>query len=244
MGYLEANNLTKIYERKTIIKDVSLTLKKGDIYSFIGPSGAGKSTFLRIINLLEKPTSGEIIFDGKNFNGISKEEIIEIRRRMAFVFQKPVLFNMSVFDNVAWGLNIRKIKWDEVKKRTAEAIKTVGLTEFEDQNALYLSGGEAQRVSIARCIVIEPELLLLDEPTANLDPSNVSLVESIIKRMNKEKDMTILMATHNMLQAKRLGTKIGFLLEGELVEEGSATQIFDNPTNKKTFDFVQGNMIY
>jgi tungstate transport system ATP-binding protein len=244
MGYLEANNLTKIYERKTIIKDVSLTLKKGDIYSFIGPSGAGKSTFLRIINLLEKPTSGEIIFDGKNFNGISKEEIIEIRRRMAFVFQKPVLFNMSVFDNVAWGLNIRKIKWDEVKKRTTEAIKTVGLTEFEDQNALYLSGGEAQRVSIARCIVIEPELLLLDEPTANLDPSNVSLVESIIKRMNKEKDMTILMATHNMLQAKRLGTKIGFLLEGELVEEGSATQIFDNPTNKKTFDFVQGNMIY
>ena len=244
MALLDIKNLSKNYGTKTVLKSVSLSVQKGEIYTIIGPSGSGKTTLLRLIDILEKPSDGEITFDGLKYSSLKNNGVVSLRRKMAFLFQKPIIFNMSVFDNVAYGLNLRKIGGDIIKEKARNVIDKVGLSDFENENALLLSGGEAQRVALARCMVIEPQLLLLDEPTANLDPTNVILLERIIKKMNKDLNTTIIIATHNMLQAKRLGRKVGFLLEGELVEEGTSNYIFNNPQNNKTKDFIEGKMVF
>lgn len=244
MSFLEINNLTKNYGGKTVLNNISMSVNRGEVYSIIGPSGAGKSTLLRIINLLEEPSSGEVVFDGIKTSGLSAKGKVLLRRRMALFSQKVVLFNMSVFGNVAYGLNLRKTEWTTVKEKVIRTLRLVNLSRFERQNALLLSGGEAQRVALARCIVLEPELLLLDEPTANLDPPSVALMEELIKEMNEKKNTTIVIATHNMLQAKRLGTRVGFILNGELIEEGEPKNIFTRPQDERTRAFVEGTMIY
>ncbi len=244
MSLLNLHKVTKIYSDRCILKNITLSVKKGEVYALIGPSGAGKSTLLRIIDLLEKPSSGEVVFEGVRTSLLNENSIIQLRRRMALLSQRVVLFNMSVFGNVAYGLNLRKIDYKIVKEKVNDVLQRVGMLEYADQNALLLSGGEAQRVALARCIVLEPELLLLDEPTANLDPANVALIENIISELNTKNKTTIIIATHNMLQAKRLGSRVGFILNGELVEEGPPSRVFDNPIDERTKAFIDGTMIY
>ncbi|MHA1238914.1 MAG: ABC transporter ATP-binding protein [Candidatus Odinarchaeia archaeon] len=237
-------NVTKLFNDKHALKNVSLEVYDGETLCLIGPSGAGKTTLLRLINMLDRPTSGKIFFKDTDLTTLTGKMEVEFRRKMSLVFQKPVLFNTTVFNNVAYGLILRKVKWETVKEKVRDVLKLVGLSGFEKKNALTLSGGEAQRVALARSIVLDPELLLLDEPTANLDPPNVAMIEKIIMEIQKTKKTTVIMATHNMYQAKRMGTRTAFLLNGELVEIGPTEEIFRNPQRKETESFINGEMIY
>lgn len=240
---IEICELQKQYDKRMVLTVPRLVIPKGSITGIIGPSGAGKSTLLRIINRLEPPTKGTVQFQGKNVWN-NEEHNIHLQRKMTMVFQKPTLLDTSVYDNVAFGLKARKMDKAVVEKRVLSALKTVGMTELRDQKAKTLSGGEAQRVAFARAMVLEPEVLLLDEPTANLDPANVGLLEEYIQTMNKEKGTTVIMVTHNLFQAKRIASHVAFLYEGNLVEWGEAAPFFNAPENPQTKDFLEGKIIY
>jgi tungstate transport system ATP-binding protein len=244
MTLLKVSNLSKKYTETFAIKDISFELKHGEFFTLIGPSGAGKTTLLRLINLLEPPTSGEIEYNGWSLNTLPKKKKVNARREMGFVFQRPVVFSTTVKANVAYGLSFRNLSTDEIEERVHRALDMVGLYEFEERKALTLSGGEIQRVALARTLATNPKLLLLDEATADLDPSNVALIENVLKRFNKEKEVTIIMATHNFFQAKRLGDIVGFLMGGEMIEMGTADQIFNDPQDERTEAFISGEMIY
>ena len=169
MPLIETVDLCRKYGERDILKKTSIRVDQGEVFALIGPTGAGKTTLLRLIDLLEAPTSGRIYFDGIDVTE-SRGLRFEVRRRMAFVLQKPVVFNMSVYDNIAYGLKWRGKKRGYIAEKVHSILEMVDLTPYKNRNARTLSGGEAQRVAIARAIAIEPEVLLLDEPTANLDP--------------------------------------------------------------------------
>jgi tungstate transport system ATP-binding protein len=239
---LEVKNLSKVYERE-VLHIEQLSFHRGRIYGIIGPSGAGKSTFLRLVNLLELPTSGEIYFKGEPvaLNGLPD---VRARREMTMVFQKPLLFRTSVEENIAYGLRARRFPREEIKARVESLLEKVGLKELARRHAGTLSGGEAQRVAIARAVAFEPALLLLDEPTANLDPLNVELIEQLILDLNRDTEMTIIIVTHNIFQARRIAGEVIFLHEGRIVEKGETEEIFTSPQDPRTKAFVEGRMIY
>jgi tungstate transport system ATP-binding protein len=236
----ELRNLVKSYSGREVVHVDSLTIKRGEILAIVGPSGAGKSTLLRLLDFLEPPTQGTLFFDGYTVNGVTPP--LSIRRRSTTVFQRPVLLNNSVFDNVSYGLRIRgRRNWE---KQVAEAIEMVGLKEFARAPARTLSGGEAQRVALARALVIEPDVLLLDEPTANLDPYNVRLIEEIIRDLNRLRGTTIVLVTHNVFQARRLAHRAALMLEGRMVEVAPVDVFFELPSDPRTASFVSGDMVY
>jgi tungstate transport system ATP-binding protein len=239
---LEIKGIKKIYDKEVLNID-KLTLARGCIYGVIGPSGAGKSTLLRIINLLTPPTNGEMLFQGKPIprNG---QDLIVIQRKMALVFQKTLLFRDSVFNNIAYGLKARGYSRSETAKRVNALLDQVGMKELSNRRAETLSGGEAQRVAIARAVAFEPELLLLDEPTANLDPLNVELIEKIITGLASERKITVVMVTHNVFQARRIADRVIFINQGRIVESGETEQIFNNPQFDTTAAYIAGRMIY
>ena len=234
--------VNKIYNNEVLSVD-RLTLNKGYIYGVIGPSGAGKSTLLRIINLLTPPSNGELIFLGKPVphNG---QELLELQRKMALVFQKTLLFKDTVYNNVAYGLKARGYSRAETEERVTTLLGQIGMKELIYRHADTLSGGEAQRVAIARAVAFEPELLLLDEPTANLDPGNIELIEEMITGLARTKGITVVMVTHNVFQARRIADHVIFINQGKIVEMGSVDQIFTAPENEITRLFVEGKMIY
>ena len=207
----------------------------------MGPSGVGKTTMLRLLNLLEMPTTGKLIFRG-NENAILQKN--NIMRRMSMLFQRPAIFNTSVFNNVAYGLVIRRADKKTIEKKVIDALVLVGLTGCENQKALTLSGGEAQRMAFARAIVFKPDVLLLDEPTANLDPANVAKIEDIIKKIRGELGTTIIMASHNIYQVRRLADRVGILINGELIEVNTKDAIFKDPGDKRSEAFLKGEMVY
>jgi len=239
---LKIEHLYKKYSNKYVLEDINLEVQKGELFTIIGPNGAGKTTLLRLIDLLDSPTSGRIIFDGIDTTKCSEAEKIHLRRRMSFVFQKPVLFNTTVFENVAYGLKIRGVDKSTIKKKVMEILELVGLDGLWNKQAIKLSGGEAQRVALARALVVEPKVLLLDEPTANLDPRNTSIIEKIILNVNKKRKTTIVMATHNMFQAKRIAHRIAFLFYGKIIEIGKPEQIFTKPKDPRTEAFIKGEI--
>ena len=240
---LEVKNLSKVYEKEVLHID-QLSIRKGRIYGIIGPSGAGKSTLLRLVNMLEPPTGGEVYFQGRpisiNVNG--RADVA--RREMTLVFQKPLLFGTSVEENVAFGLKARRFAREEIRERVDILLGKVGLREFARRHAATLSGGEAQRVALARAVAFEPALLLLDEPTANLDPSNVELIERLIMDLNRETAMTIIMVTHNIFQARRIAQEVIFMHEGRIIEAGETEKVFTSPEDSRTRAFVEGLMVY
>jgi len=228
MKVVELKDITKRYQSKEALSGISLSVERGELLSLLGPSGSGKSTLLRIINLLEKPTSGEISLFGRSVKGLTQKERLEIRRRMALVTQKPVMFRGSVFENVAFSLRLRGMSRAEIKSRVKEALEVVGLNGFENRRARSLSGGEAQRVSFARALVFEPELLLLDEPTTSLDPINEAKIHEIIKKIQK-KGITVILATHKQEEALALSRRIALLNSGRIEQIAGAGEIFRCP---------------
>ncbi|MBF7095564.1 phosphate ABC transporter ATP-binding protein [Alkalibacter sp. M17DMB] len=240
---LKIKGLKKSYGKRTVLSVKELSIEKGSVMAIIGPSGAGKSTLLRIINRLETPSAGEIVYFGDT-KLTDQSGNIELQRKMTMVFQKPTLLDRSVYDNIAFGLKARKFEKVEIEKRVISALQTIGLLELKDQKARTLSGGEAQRVAFARALVLDPEIILLDEPTANLDPANVGMLEALIRKINLEKGTTVVIVTHNLLQAKRLATHVAFFYDGNLLEYGDMHRVLDDPIKDKTRDFVEGRMIY
>lgn len=237
----EINMLVQEYKGKQVLSIDHMQVMEGEILAVIGPSGAGKSTLLRLLNFLESPTRGSIHFQEAEFNS-GKAVPLELRRKVTTVFQQPVMLNQTVKHNVMYGLRMRGNR--DGKFKVEETLKEVGLSEVCDQKATTLSGGEAQRVALARAMIIDPEVLLLDEPTANLDPFNVGLIEQIIKDLNKDRKLTIVLVTHNVFQAKRLADRVAFLLDGKLVEIATAEKIYNRPSDSRTTGFINGEMVY
>lgn len=241
MPLYKIRNLTKEYDSRCVLELGELEIYPGEIFAVVGPSGAGKSTLLRMLNFLERPSSGSITFDGMEFT-VDTEIPLEFRRRVTTVFQRPILLNQSVWENVVYGLKLRgKMRSNG---GTSSVLEQVGLKNMADQRAPTLSGGEAQRVALARAMVIQPDVLLLDEPTANLDPYNVKLIERIIMQINQEHHTTLVIVTHNIFQARRLAQRVAFILDGRLVEVSAADDFFHSPKDQRTAAFVYGEMIY
>nr|MDO8135355.1 phosphate ABC transporter ATP-binding protein [Candidatus Njordarchaeum guaymaensis] len=241
---VEAESLSKSYNGRKVLEDISFKVAKGETFVVIGPSGVGKTTLLRLIDLLEYPGGGKLLFKGVDTTPLNSGERLALRRRIGMVFQSTVLFDTTVYSNVSYGLRIRSVPRDLEKRKVSKALRTVGLDSFQQRYAKTLSGGEAQRVAIARILSYEPELMLLDEPTANLDPTNTSTVEKAIQKAKENYGATIIIATHNMFQARRLGDRLALLLNGKFVEVSDAETMLTNPKEQLTRAFISGELVY
>ena len=237
MALLKATGIGQEYGGKHILREIDLEVERGETIALIGPTGAGKTTLLRLLDLLDFPASGSIYFDGADVTR-SRGARLEARRRMSLVQQKPIVFSMNVQDNIACGLRWRRERRDIIRQKVERELEMVGLSEYGNRNAKTLSGGETQRVAIARALVTEPELLLLDEPTANLDPPSVAKIEDILTRIISEKETTVLMATHDMSQGQRLADRIGVLAGGKMLQVGSPNEVFCSPKSMRVAEFV------
>ncbi|CAG0934131.1 Tungstate uptake system ATP-binding protein TupC [Thermoflexales bacterium] len=236
MTLYQLRNLQHRYGERTVLDLSALDIAHGEIIALVGPSGSGKSTLLRLLQFLETPTQGSLLFDGI----LSDHALpLEARRRVVTVFQHPALLDRSVFDNVAYGLRLRGVPYGP--ETIMAALGRVGLRDYARVRAKTLSGGEAQRVALARALVLNPIALLLDEPTANLDPYNVGLIEEIIRGHGTT---TVVLVTHNTFQAKRLADRVGLLLSGKLIELLPADRFFNAPLDPRTRSFINGEMVY
>jgi len=234
---LHLENIEKSYGPIKALKDISLEIDGGKTVVLLGSNGAGKTTLLRIIAGLEKQDKGYVFFNGKNMN----EK--ELRQIASLVFQKTVMFSRSVYENLAYGLKIRGKKDWEIQEQIARALQAVGLRNFQRRKAKKTSGGEQQRISLARAFLLNPKILLLDEPTANLDPNSATIIEKAITDAKKENGITIL-ATHNLGQAKRIADQIIHMYNGEIVEVADPEKFFNNPSNEVSRKFINGELGY
>ena len=235
---IKIEHLSKTYGNFAVLKDVNAEIKKGEVISIIGPSGTGKSTFLRCLNLLETPSSGDIYIDGENIFP-KKVKTSRIRLKMGMVFQSFNLFeHLSVLDNITLGpVKLLKKTKTDAEKKAIELLQVVGLAEKMTAYPNELSGGQKQRVAIARCLAMEPEIILFDEPTSALDPTMVSEVLGVIRRLAKE-GMTMVIVTHEMRFARDISTRVFYMDEGIVYEEGTPEQIFNHPEKEKTKAFI------
>ena len=231
-------HLRKEYPGVTPLKDVSVEIGKGEVISIIGPSGTGKSTLLRCINLLEKPTSGEILIKGQAITD-PKCKVHLLRRKMGMVFQSFNLFNhMTIIENIMAGpVSLLGKSRQEAYDKGMELLRTVGLGDKALSYPDELSGGQKQRAAIARTLAMEPEIVLFDEPTSALDPEMVGEVLDVMKHLAQE-GMTMVVVTHEMGFAREVAHRVIFMDEGQIVEEGAPEQIFSHPTQQRTKDFL------
>ncbi|MBN1234637.1 MAG: phosphate ABC transporter ATP-binding protein [Methanotrichaceae archaeon] len=226
MPLLEIRSLSKSIGPAEILRDINLSVERGEILGLIGPTGSGKTTLLRLVNLLDESSSGSILFDGSLISGRPEREKLAVRRKMAMVFQKPVMFKARVEENVSFGLKMRgRDDAEEMRGRVKEALAAVGLSGYESRDANTLSGGETQRIALARAIILQPELLLLDEPTANLDPRSAASIDSLLQSLAGGSTAVIL-ATHNMQQCRKLADRVAVLQAGRLTAQGKSEEIF------------------
>jgi len=235
---IEISNLSKSFGTLQVLKGVNLQIRKGEVISIIGPSGSGKSTLLRCLNLLEHPTGGSISFDGIPLLG-NKADVPAVRQRMGMVFQSFNLYDhLSVLENLTLGpIRLRNLGRDEAEEHAFELLRLVGLAEKAYSMPDELSGGQKQRVAIARCLAMEPEVLLFDEPTSALDPTMVSEVLAVIRRLSSD-GMTMVIVTHEMEFARNISTRVLYMDEGAIYEEGTPETIFDHPVRSKTREFI------
>ena len=233
---ITARGVSKAYGDLQVLEGIDLDVHEGEILGIIGPSGSGKSTLLRLLDLVESPTSGEITVLGVNTQGEGRS--LELRRRMGMLFQKPIVFNTSVYQNVALGLQYRRLDRRETDRRVRDALEAVGLSQYIKSQARDLSGGEQQRVALSRVLVTQPEVLFLDEPTANLDPTSTATIERIVRAMNQEHGMTVVMNTHDLLQGQRLSNRIAVMIEGRIAQVGPPREVFQSPRSRAIASFV------
>ena len=235
---IRVNNLHKSFEKNEVLKGINEHIEKGEVVVVIGPSGSGKSTFLRCLNLLEVPTSGEIIFEGKNITD-KKVDINKIRENMGMVFQQFNLFpHKTVLDNLTIApIKVKGVSKADAEKKAKELLDRVGLLNKADAYPSSLSGGQKQRIAIARALAMDPDVMLFDEPTSALDPEMVGEVLNVMKELAKE-GMTMVVVTHEMGFAREVGDRILFMDKGNIMEEGTPEEIFSNPKNPRTIDFL------
>lgn len=235
---IKVENLHKSFGDLEVLKGVSEHIKKGEVISIIGPSGGGKSTFLRCLNMLEKPDSGKIIFEGVDITN-EKTDINIHRQKMGMVFQHFNVFNnLNVLDNITLAPKLeKKVPKDEAEKRAMELLKTVGLEDKRRQFPRKLSGGQKQRLAIVRALAMDPDVILFDEPTSALDPEMVKGVLNVIKDLAKS-GMTIVIVTHEMAFAREVSDRVVFIDGGVIAEEGTPKQVFENPQNLRTKEFL------
>ena len=236
----ELQGIQKSYEGRLVLDINRLEIHPGEILSIVGPSGSGKSTLLRILNFLEKPDNGSLRFQGVELDFLKIP--IDVQRKVTTVFQRPALLSGSVSANILFGLRLRGQK--DGRGELRRLLDLVGLTHLGHAQAQALSGGEAQRVALARALILEPQVLLLDEPTANLDPYNVELIESVVRNLNQNEKTTVVLVTHNIFQAHRLADRVIFLLNGKIVESADANTFFSNPADERTRAFIRGDMVW
>ncbi|APT19147.1 Glutamine ABC transporter ATP-binding component [Amylolactobacillus amylotrophicus DSM 20534] len=239
MEIINVEHLVKNFGDKEILKDISATVNQGDVITIIGPSGGGKSTFLRCLNLLETPTSGDVKFENKSLLSLKESELNQLREKMGMVFQNFNLFNnLNVLDNIT--LALKKIKkMDEQAAATVaqELLAKVGMAEFAAAFSSSLSGGQKQRVAIARALAMNPDVMLFDEPTSALDPEMVGEVLKVMQDLAKE-GMTMVIVTHEMGFAKKVANQVWFMDGGIIAEQGTPTDVFDHPQNERTQEFL------
>ena len=235
---IRVNNLHKSFEKNEVLKGINEHIEKGEVVVVIGPSGSGKSTFLRCLNLLEVPTSGEIIFEGKNITD-KKVDINKIREKMGMVFQQFNLFpHKTVLDNLTIApIKVKGVSKADAEKKAKELLDRVGLLNKADAYPSSLSGGQKQRIAIARALAMDPDVMLFDEPTSALDPEMVGEVLNVMKELAKE-GMTMVVVTHEMGFAREVGDRILFMDKGNIMEEGTPEEIFSNPKNPRTIEFL------
>jgi tungstate transport system ATP-binding protein len=232
---LQLIDLAKKYRDIKALKSVSLKLQGNKIIVILGVNGAGKTTLMRILAGLERPDSGQILFNNQN------TAPTVLSRVSTLVFQKTAMFTMNVYDNLAFGLKIRKVPKDEISKKVCDALETVGLSGFEKRRAKKLSGGEQQRLALARAFLLDSHILLLDEPTANLDPNSAIIIEKAIVS-KKSSQRIIIMATHNLNQARRMADEIVHIHNGEVVEVAKSEDFFESPKSEVTRKFINGEL--
>ncbi|ATV72230.1 peptide ABC transporter ATP-binding protein [Fusobacterium pseudoperiodonticum] len=235
---INITNLYKNFGDLEVLKNISTEIKKGEIISIIGPSGSGKSTFLRCINKLEEPSSGHIYIDGMDLMD-KNTDINKVRERVGMVFQHFNLFpNMTVLDNLTLSpIMVKKESKEEAEKYALSLLEKVGLLDKANSYPTQLSGGQKQRIAIARALAMKPEVILFDEPTSALDPEMIKEVLDVMRDLAKE-GMTMLIVTHEMGFARNVGNRILFMDKGEIIEDCSPKEFFENPTNERIKDFL------
>jgi tungstate transport system ATP-binding protein len=232
---LQLVDIKKCYRNIAALDSVSLDMKGGKIIVLLGVNGAGKSTLMRIVAGLEEADSGKIIFKNQTIDSKAMRQVSTL------VFQKTAMFTMSVYDNLAFGLKIRKVPKEEIPSKVADALHDVRLSGFEKRGAKKLSGGEQQRVALARAFLLDSRVLLLDEPTANLDPNSAIIIEKAIIA-KKTQNRIIVMATHNLTQARRMADQIVHIYNGQIVEVAETEAFFENPKSDISRRFVSGEL--
>lgn len=234
---IRVQNLSKTFQtaetRVDALKDISLEINEGDIYGIIGMSGAGKSTLVRCLNFLEVPTEGQVIVEGKALASLSNKELREARRRIGMIFQSfNLLMQKSVLDNVCFPLTIHGMKKTEAKKKALELLETVGLKEKADSYPSQLSGGQRQRVAIARALANNPRILLCDEATSALDPQTTNSILQLLRKINREMGITIIIITHQMSVVREICNRVAIIDSGQIAEEGQVEEIFNHPKSR------------
>jgi len=238
---VELKGVGRSFGGREVLKGINCAFPEGKISALIGPNGSGKTTMLRIAARLEVPGPGSVSYlKGRE----TVPEDTGLMRSMTLVSQEPLLFNTTLYNNIAYGLRLRGLTANTVKDRVEEALEAGGLSRLAHAHARTLSGGEAQRAAVVRAYALRPELVLMDEPTANLDPEGVALVEGLLRRMKEEHGTTAVVVTHNIFQAKRVSDQVFFLYGGELVETGDNPGFFANPQMELTRRFVTGEVVY
>ncbi|WJM87285.1 methionine ABC transporter ATP-binding protein MetN [Dickeya chrysanthemi] len=244
---IELINITKVFQQKsravTALDDVTLRVPAGQIYGVIGASGAGKSTLIRCVNLLERPTQGKVLIDGKDLMSLSESQLTRTRRQIGMIFQHfNLLSSRTVFGNVALPLELDDTPAAEIKQRVHQLLDLVGLSDKHDAYPANLSGGQKQRVAIARALASDPKVLLCDEATSALDPATTRSILELLKDINRRLGLTILLITHEMDVVKRICDQVAVISDGKLIEQDTVSEVFSHPKTPLAQKFIQSTL--